>query len=138
MTNGISTATVGRHSELLATTALLANGYTVLEPVVPEPFDLAVTRKGERNIVRAQVKTAQFRNKDGTDWYITKAVRHNGKTYTKEDCDIFIAIIGNRVFMFDNREITEYWVKPEELTEKWTELPTGLNDSRTYNEVEAV
>lgn len=127
----MTTAAVGRHSELLAITALLANGYTVLEPAVPEPFDLAITRKGERNIVRAQVKTALFREKDGIEYYVVKGKKNSGIVYDMDDCDVFIGVIGNDVYMFDNTEITEYWCRADAIEAKWTRLTTRLEHSQS-------
>lgn len=34
------TVVTGRHSELIAMLALMANGWIVAEPMAPEPFDL--------------------------------------------------------------------------------------------------
>lgn len=118
----------GRHAELLAIAALLANGYTVLEPVTTEAYDLAI-RNNLGNTLYVQVKTA-FRRKDkryGDDEYIVvPATRNNGKVYTKADADLFIAIVDNDVYMFDNREISEYWVKAKDVADKWTKLSVGL------------
>ena len=115
----LTTASIGRHSELLAQTALLAHGYTVLEPIVPEPYDLAVTKRGDNRIVRVQIKTLVKRNKDGVDYYVLKAKKNN-------DCDVFIGVTNNVVFLVENRCISEYWTRVDEVAEKWTELPTTL------------
>lgn len=122
----LSTASVGRHSELLAQTALLAAGYTVLEPIVPEPFDLAVTKRGEARICRVQIKTLIQRNKEGVDYYVLKGKKNNGDVYDKDDCDVFIGVCNNVVFLVENRCIGEYWSRVDEVAEKWTELPTTL------------
>ena len=135
--SAMTTAAVGRHSELLAITALLANGYTVLEPAVPESFDLAVTRKGESKIIRAQVKTALFREKDGIEYYVVKGKKNSGVVYALDDCDVFLGVIGNDVYMFDNRMCTEYWTRADDIESKWTRLTTRLEFTNT-NESEAV
>jgi hypothetical protein len=127
----MTTAAVGRHSELLAITALLANGYTVLEPAVPEPFDLAITKRSEKTIIRAQVKTALFREKDGIEYYVVKGKKNSGIVYDMDDCDVFIGVIGNDVYMFDNTEITEYWVRADAIEGKWTRLTTRLEHSQS-------
>lgn len=129
----MTTAAVGRHSELIAITALLANGYTVLEPAVPEPFDLAITRKGEKVIVRAQVKTALFREKDGIEYYVVKGKKNSGIVYDLDDCDIFLGVIGNDVYMFDNGLLTEYWVRADAIEGKWTRLTTRLEHAQTQS-----
>lgn len=122
----LTTASIGRHSELLAQTALLANGWTVLESIVPEPFDLAVTKRGDNRICRIQIKTLIQRNKNGIDYYVLKGKKNNGDVYDKDDCDIFIGVYHNVVYLVENRCIGEYWIRVDEVAEKWTELPTTL------------
>lgn len=122
----LTTASIGRHSELLAQTALLANGWTVLESIVPEPFDLAVTKRGDNRICRIQIKTLIQRNKNGIDYYVLKGKKNNGDVYDKDDADIFIGVHHNAVYLVDNRCLGEYWVRCDEVAEKWTELPTTL------------
>lgn len=122
----LTTASIGRHSELLAQTALLANGWTVLESIVPEPFDLAVTKRGDNRICRIQIKTLVQRNKAGIDYYVLKGKKNNGDVYDKDDCDVFIGVYHNVVYLVENRCIGEYWVRVDEVAEKWTELPTTL------------
>ena len=122
-----TTASIGRHSELIAQTALLANGFTVLEPIVPEPFDLAITRKGDERIKRVQIKTILRRNKSGRDWFVIRGKKNNGKVYTAEDTDYFIGVYDNAVYMTPNREISEYWASVDEVETKWTRLYTTID-----------
>lgn len=122
----LSTASVGRHSELLAQTALLANGWVVMEPIVPEPFDIAVTKRGDNRLVKIQVKTILRRTKDGIEYFVVKGKKSNGNVYTTDDCDLFIGVHQNTVYLIDCRSISEYWVRTDEVAEKWTELPTTL------------
>lgn len=121
----------GRHAELLAQTALIANGYTVLEPVTTEAYDLAVRRKSDGKTLYVQVKTASVRNEEryGGEYVVVKGAKNNGKVYTRDEADYFIAIYGGDVYMFPNREISEYWVKSCEVTDKWTLLPIALTTS---------
>lgn len=121
-----TSASIGRHSELIAQTALLANGYTILEPVVPEPFDLAITRKGDSTIRRIQIKTILKRNKSGRDWYVIRGKKNNGEVYDTEDCDYFIGVYENRVYMTPNRMISEYWSAVDEVESKWERLLTTI------------
>lgn len=121
-----SSSSIGRHSELIAQTALLANGFTVLEPIVPEPFDLAVTRKGDATIQRIQIKTILKRNKSGRDWYVIRGKKNSGGVYTVDDADYFIGVYENRVYMTPNREISEYWAAVDEVETKWTRLLTTI------------
>ena len=122
-----SSASIGRHSELIAQTALLANGYTVLEPIVPEPFDLAITRKGDERIKRVQIKTLIKRNKSGNDWFVIRGKKNNGDVYTLDDCDYFIGVYDNRVYMTPNREISEYWRSVDDVEAKWERIYTTID-----------
>jgi len=122
----ISSSDKGRHSELLAMTALLANGYTVLEPIVAEPFDLAVTKRGNSEIKRVQVKTIVERTRDGIDYYVIRGTRGNGRAYDEHDADYMIGVADGRVFMTENRCLSEYWARKDRVTEKWTELKTEM------------
>ncbi|SER88246.1 hypothetical protein [Psychrobacillus sp. OK032] len=122
----LTTASIGRHSELLAQTALLANGWTVLESIVPAAFDIAVTKRGDNRICRCQVKTLIQRTKDGVDYYVLKGKKNSGEVYDKYDCDVFIGVTNNVVYLVENRCISEYWARVDEVAEKWTELPTTL------------
>lgn len=120
------TITVGRHSELLATTALLANGWTVMESVAPEVFDLGITRPGMgREFYRVQVKTARRRD-DRNGEVVVYAKKNKGEIYTKAEADYIIGILDGEVFMFENREIGEYWTTEAVIDEKWTRLSTGI------------
>ena len=134
----MTTAAVGRHSELIAICALLANGYSVWEPAVPESADLAITRFGDKTMVRIQVKTLLYREDKGGPYYVLKAKKNNGKVYTKDDCGVFIGVVGNDAYMVENEgDQGEYWCKPEELETKWTRLTTRLEHTQA-NESEAV
>jgi hypothetical protein len=130
------TVTKGRHAELIAITALLANGWTVMEPTAPEPFDLGITRPGWTDFKRVQVKTARLRNRDGVDWVVVNGSRSTGKPYTRAETDYFIGIVEGDVYMFENREISEYWAKPDELATKWTKLETGIENLAAAGETE--
>lgn len=114
----------GRHAELLAQTALLANGYTVLEPISPEPFDLAIKRVGTNRTFYVQVKTAFLRDEEryGGQYIVVKGAKSNGDVYTKDEVDYFVAIWQGECYMFPNREISEYWIRPDQIETKWTKL----------------
>ena len=120
------TITKGRHSELLAQTALLANGWTVMESVAPEVFDLGITRSGMGSaFYRVQIKTARRRD-DRNGEVVIYAKKNNGKPYTKEEADYFIGILDGEVYMFENRELSEYWCPAHALGDKWTKLEIGI------------
>ncbi|WP_370872794.1 group I intron-associated PD-(D/E)XK endonuclease [Robertmurraya andreesenii] len=119
------TVTKGRHSELLAQTALLANGWSVAEPIAPEPFDLVARAPGTSEWQRIQIKSARVRD-DRNGEIVCYARKNSGKPYDKDDCDKFIAVLNGEVFMFDNRGISEYWVGADSIDAKWTRLSTGI------------
>jgi hypothetical protein len=120
------TTTKGRHSELIATTALLANGWTVMESVTPEVFDLGITRPGMgREFYRVQVKTARRRD-DRKDELVVYTRKNSGGVYTKDEADYIIGVIDGEVYMFENRCLTEYWCRPEDLGVRWVKLETGI------------
>lgn len=118
----------GRYSELLAQTALLANGWTIMEPISPEPFDLAIKRIGDKQTFYVQVKTASVRSEEryGGEWVIVKGSKNNGQKYTKEEVDYLVTVHNGEVYMFDNRECSEYWVRPWLIDERWTKLEYAI------------
>ena len=116
----LSTSSIGRHSELLAMAALIANGYSVSEPTVPEAYDLLAYKDGLT--VRAQVKTIKQRTRDGIDYYVIRGLKNSGQVYSLADCDVFIGVIGGVVYIVPNSELTEYWCKAIEAKNKWEEL----------------
>jgi hypothetical protein len=115
----------GRYSELLAQTALLANGWTVAEPITPEPYDIIARNPKNGRWVSFQVKTARIRD-DRKGEIVVYAKKNNGKAYTLEETDFFIGVLGQDVYMFKNRGIGEYWVKPNMVERKWRKLTTEL------------
>lgn len=122
-----TTNTKGRHAELIATTALLANGFIVMEPTAPDVYDLGVTRKEWGNYYRrTQVKTARLRVKDGVEWVVVTGTRNNGQHYSTDEIDDFIGVHNGVAYMFDCRNISEYWCKPAELSERWTRLDASI------------
>ncbi len=118
----------GRHAELLAQTALLANGYTVMEPISAEPFDMAIKRIGDKTVHFVQVKTAFMRDdkRYGGEYVVVKGVKNNGKVYTKGEVDYFVAVWQGVCYLFPNREISEYWERPWNVDDKWTKLSTEI------------
>lgn len=121
----------GRHAELIAQTALLANGFTVMEPIAPEAFDLAVIDPIDGRTLYGQVKTASVRNEprygDG-DYLVVKGKNSSGRVYAKSDVDFFIAVHDGKAYMFDNREKGEYWCKADQVSNRWTLLNADLGD----------
>jgi hypothetical protein len=119
------TITKGRHSELLAQTALLANGWQVAEPIAPEPYDLVAKAPGSAEWQTIQIKTARARD-DRNGEIVCYAKKNNGEVYGRQDCDLFIAVLNGEVYMFENRNLTEYWVSADKVAEKWAKLEIGI------------
>lgn len=119
------TVTKGTHSELLAITALLANGWDVAEPIAPRRFDLVALPPGGKRWVQIQVKTARQR-KDRNGEIVVYAKKNNGEPYTLDEAEYIIGIYENMVYIFPNRGIGEYWVRPELIDKVWTHLPINL------------
>lgn len=119
------TQVTGRHSELLAATALLANGFEVAQPIAPEVYDLLVRNPATNDYSRVQVKTARVReDRDGA--IVVYARKGNGEAYTPDDCDMIVGVNGGDVYIFPCRGISEYWSNPNSASDKWTLLPTAL------------
>ena len=118
----------GRHAELLTQTALLANGYSVLEPISPQPYDLAIRHPETGETSYVQIKTAFLRDEPryGGEYVVVRGAKNNGQTYTKKEVDYFAAVWDGEVYLFPNREISEYWVRPAELGVKWQRLSTDI------------
>ena len=124
----LSTSSIGRHSELLAMAALIADGWSVLEPTIPEAYDLLAVKDGES--LRVQVKTIKQRERDGTAYYVIRGLKNSGQVYDQSDCDAFIGVIGEAVYLTENRSISEYWCKAEEVDVKWRKIPIKINSEK--------
>lgn len=111
----------GTHSELLATTALLANGWEVCMPVSPKVYDLVAKPPNGDKWVQIQVKTARERS-DRNGEIVVYAKKNNGTVYSLADAEYIIGIYDNQVYLFPNREIGEYWVNPDLLDVRWQHL----------------
>lgn len=118
----------GAHSELLAQTALIANGYEVLLPLTDSmPYDMAFRVGGETYFV--QVKTGYVRDEEryNGQWITVKGARNNGRVYDKGNVDYFIMVWRDKCYLFPNREIREYWFREHELGERTIPLETGVD-----------
>jgi len=128
MRQELSSNSKGKHAELLAATALLANGWSVLEPISPQAYDLAARNPNSHETIYVQIKTAFLRSEEryGGDYLVVRGSRNNGKVYEKDEVDVFIAVWEGECYLFPNREIKEYWIRPEDIDEKWTKLSTEI------------
>jgi hypothetical protein len=131
------TEVVGAYSEIVAELALIANGFTVSRTRTAEPFDMKAEDPLSGREIKVQVKTIRKRHDRGGE-LVVYATKGNGDRYEKSEVDYFIGILGEegeapRVFMFENRNIREYWAKEARAAERWVELPLWLNRSLYEN-----
>lgn len=131
----------GKYSELAARLALLANGWTVHQSETDEAYDVLAQDPVSGEYARIQVKTVRQRKDRGGD-LVVYAKKGNGTTYGLADADYVIgvwAVAGAvpRVFMFENRSLTEYWCAEAKASERWVELSLALNRD-IYAEAAAV
>jgi hypothetical protein len=110
----------------MAAAALMATGLEVSKPVTPESYDLSTRdpRTGETKYY--QVKTANYRKDRG--YVVVDATKGKNGIYSKSEVDYIVGVYKGKVYVFDNREIKEYWVKPDELGDRWTLLDANIKD----------
>jgi len=125
------TEIVGKVSEMTARRALLNAGYTVAKPETEEPFDVVFRDPLNQTWYTAQIKTVRIRDdRDGA--LVVYAKKGNGEPYTLSDADYIVGVLGDKAYMFANREIGEYWTS--DPANKWRELPSTYakdTESRT-------
>jgi hypothetical protein len=121
------TTAVGTHNELLAAAALMAAGYEVLKPLAPEIYDLATRHPVTGETKYYQVKTAIER----PDRNAIVVHAKNGKKgiYPKSKIDYIIGVHGEDVYVFENRELKEYWATPENIGDKWIKLKGNIKNA---------
>ncbi|WP_271750092.1 hypothetical protein [Bacillus paralicheniformis] len=139
------TEIIGKYSELIARAALMASGWQAVSTAdTEEPFDISAKDPGTGEWKTFQVKT--IRDRTEKRGYLTVNGRKgDGQPYTAEDTDFFIGVlIGEgkfpRVWMFDNRGITDYWGPSEREGKRWVEMDLNFmrEDFSENNEAEAV
>lgn len=87
-----------------------------------EPFDLAVKDVYTAETLYVQIKTARtYVDKDGVEWYNVDG-NSNGKVYTLDEVDVFVAVDGDDMYIFDNEEELEYRVEKSRAEEFWIKL----------------
>lgn len=118
----LSSTMKGRRAELIAASAFMANGYIVLEPMAAETFDLLVHKEGSGEYIRVQTKTITKRERDGVEYFVIKGRRNTGKPYTLEETDIFAGVYEGKVYITENRVLSEYWCRADEADTKWLRL----------------
>ena len=124
---------VGKFSEMAARLALMANGWTTHRSDTDEAYDVLAQDPLTNEYVRIQVKTIRQRFDRGNELVVC-AKKGNGEIYTKSDADYIVGVLATegelpRVWIFENREIGEYWASEARASERWIELPLTLNRS---------
>jgi hypothetical protein len=119
---------------LIAQAALLANGWRIHESKTAEAYDILATDPTTGEHVKIQVKTVKQREDRGGDLVIY-ARKGNGTAYDRADADYLIGVwVDNgevpRVFMLENRLLTEYWASEARASKRWIELDISLDRSR--------
>src|SRR5690625_7020354 len=104
---GLSSTERGKLAELLAALALRANGYSVMEPISPQPYDLAIRHPQTGETSYVQIKTAFSRDEEryGGEYIVVRGAKNSGKVYTREEGDYFDEAWQGGGYFFTNREI---------------------------------
>ncbi|AUM66410.1 hypothetical protein C0R09_18830 [Brevibacillus laterosporus] len=116
---------IGAHSQLVAKTALLANGYEIANPEAPEVYDIVARHPLSRDWQTFQVKTVRRRDDRGGALVVCGS-RNSGEVYTRDDADYLIGVLDGEVYLIENRELSEYWATPDNINEKWRKLSTVI------------
>jgi hypothetical protein len=127
------TQVTGAVSELKTMQALMSNGWEVASPAVAEVYDLVAKDPLSNEWRTIQVKTARVREDRGGA-IVIYAKKGNGQAYSTDECDLIAGVLGDTVYLFENRGIGEYWSSEATAAQRWIEL-TAINEN---NESEAV
>lgn len=125
----------GTYSELAARLALIANGWTVHTSETNEVYDILAQDPLTGDYARIQCKTIRQRFDravNGVAELVVYAKKGNGEPYTKSEADYIVGVLvaegePPRVFIFENRELGEYWSSETRASERWIELSISLN-----------
>jgi len=96
-----------------------------------EAYDILATDPLNGKQVKIQVKKINQRDDRRGD-LVVYARKGNGTTYDYSEADFLVgvwAVDGEtpRVYMFENRLLTEYWARDADASNRWIELPIALN-----------
>lgn len=135
------TEQVGVYSELMAEAALMASGYLgVGKPTTREYYDLMATDGLTGEHVTFQVKTLKRREDRGNN-LVLFAKKGDGKPYGDDEAsDYYIGVLADdgevpRVFLMENRGISEYWASEESAKTRWVELPIAIDRGTLMDEI---
>ena len=109
---------IGRSSELTAQSALMRNGYTVLEPQTVESYDCVVVPPAGK-FLKAQIKTIQIRHDRGGA-LVVSSKKGDGTPYAVSEVDVIVGVDGNNVYVIPNTGQGEYWANNASIAaRKW-------------------
>ena len=117
------TQVIGTVSELTAARALLANGWEVSLPMVPERYDLVAKDPVDKKQKTIQVKTIRRRG-DRANEMVVYATDGKGRAYTPDSCDLIVGIEGDTAYMFENAGKKEYWASETSAAKRWIKFDT--------------
>jgi hypothetical protein len=121
------TQVTGTISELTAARLMMESlGWEVAKPLSPEVYDFIARDPTTGKTYRIQVKTLRIRSKRDNA-LVVNARKNNGKPYTRDEVDYFIAVDGDRAFMFECEGKTEYWSTEQTAKKRWIELPREVS-----------
>jgi len=111
----------------------MAAGWTVHKAETEEAYDILATDPLTGAHAKLQVKTIRQRMDRAGDLVIY-AKKGNGTAYDRSDADYIVGVWAAdgempRVYMLENRLLTEYWASEARAAERWVELPIALDRS---------
>jgi hypothetical protein len=118
---------------MTAARALIANGWEVAEPIVPELYDLVAKDPANGRWSTIQVKTIRRRS-DRNNEMVIYATNGKGLPYQPQDCDYMIGIEGDTVYMTECTGIKEYWATDVAAAKRWVKFTTDEMVEPTGNQ----
>lgn len=114
----LSTAQIGTISELQAIINAIKSNYIVCMPVTVESFDCLISPDKGKTWLRAQTKKLQYREDKKS--FVLFATKGNNQRYEPDEVDVFLAVLGDEVFIVNHNGQREHWsVNPET---KWKKI----------------
>lgn len=114
----LTTGQVGTISELQAVINAIKSNHKVCLPVTVESFDCLLSNDNGKSWKRAQTKKLQYREDKKS--FVLYATKGNNQRYEPDEVDVFLAVLGDEVFVVEHNHQREHWaVNPEK---RWTKL----------------
>lgn len=118
------TQVTGGLSEITAMRALVAKGWEISKPFIPEVYDLVGKHPTSGAWHTFQVKTIR-RREDRNGEYVISGKKRNGNNYSKLECDYLVGVYGDDVYLTPCKGYAEYWASESTISKRW-DLLTGL------------